>query len=109
MNAGPQLDGIGTRGASRLLEDILHPNRNVDVAFRTSVLELADGRVLSGLVRESTDGLAISLLDTEGKPQTIAVEDIQERKQSSLSLMPANVSKLLTEDELLNLTAWLLN
>ena len=108
-NAGPQLDGIGTRGASRLLEDILHPNRNVDVAFRTSVLELADGRVLSGLVRESTDGLAISLLDTEGKPQTIAVEDIQERKQSSLSLMPANVSKLLTEDELLNLTAWLLN
>src|SRR5207247_1797732 len=29
---GPQLDGIGTRGLERLLEDVLDPNRNVDRA-----------------------------------------------------------------------------
>ena len=48
---GPQLDGIGNRGLDRLLEDLLDPNRNVDVAFRTTTLRLIDGRVLSGLVR----------------------------------------------------------
>lgn len=31
---GPQLDGIGIRGLDRLLEDVLDPNRNVDMAFR---------------------------------------------------------------------------
>src|SRR5205823_1098758 len=32
---GPQLDGIGSRGLDRLIEDVLDPNRNVDPAFRT--------------------------------------------------------------------------
>ena len=31
---GPQLDGIGTRGLDRLMEDILDPNRNVDQTLR---------------------------------------------------------------------------
>ena len=108
-NAGPQLDGIGTRGTARLLEDILHPNRNVDVAFRTSILQLSDGRVLTGLVRESPDGLTLTLLNTEGKAQTVAVNDIEQQKQSTLSLMPANVSKLVSESELVDLVKWLMN
>ena len=36
----PQLDGIGSRGLERLLEDTLDPRRIVDQAFRTSVLTL---------------------------------------------------------------------
>src|SRR5690606_16637289 len=48
---GPQLDGIGNRGLERLLEDVLAPNQNVDVAFRVSSFVMADGRVLSGLMR----------------------------------------------------------
>src|SRR5207247_1006000 len=39
---GPQLDGIGLRGADRLLEDILDPNRNVDQAFRATLIETDD-------------------------------------------------------------------
>ncbi|MGB4738026.1 MAG: PVC-type heme-binding CxxCH protein [Fuerstiella sp.] len=108
-NAGPQLDGIGTRGTTRLLEDILHPNRNVDVAFRTTILQLTDGRVLNGLVRESPDGTTITLINAEGKSQSVAVDEIEDRKQSNLSLMPANVNKLLSEDELLHLVKWLGN
>ena len=45
---GPQLDGVGTRGLERLIEDVLDPNRNVDPAFRAShvTLEGADERRL---------------------------------------------------------------
>src|SRR5262249_4773599 len=57
---GPQLDGIGNRGLDRLLEDVLDPNRNVDVAFRTTTLRMTDGRVLSGLVR-SDEGAHLKL------------------------------------------------
>ena len=46
---GPDLDGIGNRGAERLLEDILVPSRNVDQAFHVTVLELANGKTASGL------------------------------------------------------------
>jgi hypothetical protein len=45
---GPQLDGIGGRGPDRLLEDLLDPNRNVDRAFRMTMITLKNGTVASG-------------------------------------------------------------
>ncbi len=104
---GPQLNGVGTRGAARLLEDILHPNQNVDVAFRTSVLVLNDGRTVSGMVRETRDPQMLDVIDTQGKTQAVQQQDIEDRKDSTVSLMPGNVAKLLSEDELLNLIHWL--
>ena len=104
---GPQLDGIGTRGLPRLLEDILHPNRNVDVAFRTSVIALKDGKVLSGLLRRSQATSKLTVVNVEGKSQEVLIADIEERTDSTLSLMPGNVSTLLKEDEILNLVLWL--
>ena len=47
---GPQLDGVGIRGLDRLLEDVLDPNRNVDQAFRLTILNLKDGKVVRGLL-----------------------------------------------------------
>ena len=65
--------------------------------------------MLNGLVRESPDGTTITLINAEGKSQSVAVDEIEDRKQSNLSLMPANVNKLLSEDELLHLVKWLGN
>jgi putative heme-binding domain-containing protein len=104
---GPQLDGIVGRGIDRLLEDVLDPNRNVDVAFRTTTLRLADGRVLSGLVRRD-EGEQLVLADVQGKEFTVAKSDIDEQQKTPLSLMPANVGETLQADELADLLAWLL-
>ena len=41
---GPQLDGIGGRGLERIVEDLLDPNRNLDVAFRATTFVLDDGQ-----------------------------------------------------------------
>jgi putative heme-binding domain-containing protein len=105
---GPQLDGIGNRGLDRLLEDILDPNRNVDIAFRTTTLRLSDGRVLSGLVRRE-EGNQIILADPQGKEFSIPKADIDEQQKTSLSLMPANVSEIVTPEEFADLMAYLLN
>ncbi|GIW96589.1 MAG: hypothetical protein KatS3mg110_4630 [Pirellulaceae bacterium] len=67
---GPQLDGIGQRGLARLLEDLLDPHRNVDVAFRTVTLQLADGRVLVALPRGDRGALRV-FVDQEGKEFTV--------------------------------------
>ena len=40
---GPQLDGISNRGLDRLIEDVLDPNRNVESAFRSSMIKLKSG------------------------------------------------------------------
>jgi len=104
---GPQLDGIGLRGLDRLLEDVLDPNRNVDVAFRPSVIALNDGRVVTGLVK-GEEGEQLVLIDNLGKEVRIAKGDIEERINSTLSLMPANVPEIVTPEDFQHLMAYLL-
>jgi putative heme-binding domain-containing protein len=104
---GPQLDGIGLRGRDRILEDVLDPNRNVDVAFRSTTLQLTDGRVVTGLVRRE-EGALVVLADPMGKEFTVPKADIEERRQAQISLMPANVGETITPADFADLAAFLL-
>jgi putative heme-binding domain-containing protein len=105
---GPQLDGIGQRGLERLLEDILDPNRNIDGAFRTTLLVLKDGEVTSGLFRRE-EGETIVLAESTGKEITVAKKDIAERRDSEVSLMPENFGELLSAEDFNHLMAYLLS
>ncbi len=104
---GPQLDGIGNRGAERLLEDILDPNRNVDTAFRTSTFVLKNGEVESGLFRRE-DGALIVIANAAGQEFTVNKSEVTERHESANSLMPSNFSEALTQEQFNNLLAFLL-
>jgi putative heme-binding domain-containing protein len=105
---GPQLDGIGTRGLERLLEDILDPNRNVDQAFRTSVITLKNGKVENGLfLRE--EGNVVILADAQGKDVRIEKGQVEERVMSPLSPMPGNFAEQIAEADLHHLLAYLLS
>lgn len=105
---GPQLDGIGQRGLERVLEDVLDPNRNVDVNFRTTTVITKDGKIFSGLIRRE-EGATLVLADNKGKEFTAPLADIDERVKSNLSLMPANVAEILNEREFLDLISYLLS
>ena len=96
---GPQLDGAGNRGVERLLEDVLDPNRNVDVNFRATILALDDGQVVNGIiVRE--EGPVLVLVDSErrtssGSPRA---RSSNARKPGSRRC-PRNVIDLLSPQE----------
>jgi putative heme-binding domain-containing protein len=105
---GPQLDGVGTRGLDRLVEDILDPNRNVDQAFRITNLALKDGQVVSGLLLKE-EGAVNVLADSQGKEVRVPSENVEERSTSQLSLMPANLPEQISEAEFYNLLGFLLS
>jgi putative heme-binding domain-containing protein len=105
---GPQLDGIGQRGLDRLCEDVLDPNRNVDRAFRSTLLVLKDGEVTSGLFRRE-EGELVVLAESTGKEITVAKKDIAERRESETSLMPENFGELMTATEFADLMSFLLS
>jgi putative heme-binding domain-containing protein len=104
---GPQLDGVGKRGVERTLEDVLDPSRNVDGAFRLSVLTLDDGDVVTGLQRR-VEGESVVLADATGKEFAVPQGRIKKRVESQLSLMPSNFGELLSEAELGDLVAYLM-
>lgn len=103
---GPQLEGIGARGIPRLCEDILWPDRNVDEAFRMTLLVLSDGESVSGLVTDR-NAESMILTDQAGKQRRILVAEIEQEKRSKLSLMPGNFDELMTNEEMASLIGYL--
>ncbi len=105
---GPQLDGVGGRGAERLLQDILDPDMNVDAAFRSTALVLNNGTVVVGLVRNETPS-TIEVIESTGKPLLVAVDEIEDRKSTMRSLMPSGIQELLGVDNVKHLIAFLVS
>jgi putative heme-binding domain-containing protein len=104
---GPQLDGVGVRGVDRLLEDVIDPNRNVDQAFRATVIGLTNGQVFTGLVLRE-EGQVVVLADSQGKEVRIPRSTIEQRTVSPLSPMPANLVDQISEADFYDLLAYLL-
>jgi len=104
---GPQLDGVGNRGLERLIEDVLDPNRNVDPAFHSSNVTLKDDTAITGLLRRE-EGEVLVFADSTGKEITVPKKEIAERRESELSLMPANFGDVLSVEEFNDLMAFLL-
>jgi len=103
---GPNLDGVASRGVQRMLEDILAPSRNVDTAFRTTTIVTKDGQAISGLLKELTDE-RVSMTDSQGRETILPAADLDERRISASSPMPANVAEILTADQFVDLVAYL--
>ncbi|MFI5459576.1 MAG: PVC-type heme-binding CxxCH protein [Isosphaerales bacterium] len=105
---GPQLDGIGSRGLDRLMEDIIDPNRNVDQTLRLTNLAHKNGQIVSGLLARE-EGEVLIVVDSQGKEIRVPRSSVEERTTSSLSPMPANLVDQIAEDDFYRLMAFLLS
>jgi putative heme-binding domain-containing protein len=106
-HVGPQLDGMGIRGLSRLCEDILDPSRNVDAAFRYNTYVLQNGDVIAGIPR-SEEGDTIAVADSTGKEVQISRSKVKRMVQSNLSLMPSNFGEIIKPEDFYDLMSYLL-
>jgi putative heme-binding domain-containing protein len=104
---GPQLDGVSNRGVERLVEDILDPNRNVDVAFCYSIVKLKNGQTVLGLKRREV-GESIVFADLAGAESNIAKSDIASQEQTTRSLMPEAIGQAIPPADFNNLLEFLL-
>jgi putative heme-binding domain-containing protein len=107
QKVGPELDAVWTRGVDRLLEDVLDPNRNVDQAFRATLIKTNDDRVISGLVLRE-EGQLLVVQEAADKETKVPIKDIQQRVLSQLSPMPGNVTDALSEADFYDLLGFLL-
>ncbi len=104
---GPQLDGIGSRGLERMLEDVLDPNRNVDQSFRVTNLALQSGQVVSGLLLRE-EGQVLIVADSQGKEVRVPKSSVEDRSTAQLSPMPANLADQIAASEFIDLMSYLL-
>jgi putative heme-binding domain-containing protein len=106
---GPDLTGLGGRFAkSYIIESILEPSRTIAPSFEATLVELKNGKSLEGVKIAETDS-SITLVDRETKKHVVAKSEIESQKKQSTSTMPEGLEKRLTEEEFVDLLAFLLS
>jgi quinoprotein glucose dehydrogenase len=103
---GPDLSKFAEKNDKRaILEAIVDPNRKIAQGFDSVVLALADGRSVTGVLREETDDQVV-LYDADAKRLVIPKSEIEERQRGK-SAMPEDIMTKLSEVELRDLVEYL--
>ena len=104
---GPDLGGVTSRFSREdLFIAIVAPSRDVSNRYQTTVVSTREGKSYSGLiVYESVDGFLLR----NGSGQTFRIEtsQVDEKRKSPISLMPAGLLKGMTPRDHADLYAYL--
>ncbi|MCA9039702.1 MAG: c-type cytochrome [Planctomycetaceae bacterium] len=104
---GPALTEIGSKlSREAMYEAILFPSAGISHNYEAYTLVDVDGNVLSGLLTSQTNE-AVTLKTAEGISRTIKQDDIDELIKQNISLMPADLQKIMSEEELVDLVEYM--
>jgi putative membrane-bound dehydrogenase-like protein len=103
---GPNLATVIQHTTEKLLTNILHPNADIQPGYQAYICLLEDGEILSGLLTGETAG-SVTLKLAGGAARVIARSEIVQLKNTNVSLMPEGLEMSLTEQEMLDLLAFL--
>ncbi|WP_437185298.1 PVC-type heme-binding CxxCH protein [Planctomicrobium sp. SH668] len=105
-DVGPDITRNGRNNWEQLLQNVFDPSAVIGPGYQSRMIATEDGRVLIGLPVEDSEEKVVLKIQG-GKLETIPRNQIDEDKLSDLSLMPEDVEKLLTPQELADLFAFL--
>ena len=107
IEVGPDLSEIGDKLApAAMYESILYPSAGISHNYESWLVLTDEGQTVSGvLLGDSAQEFRIK--DDKGIVHSVDVDSIEEKKKLDLSLMPADLHELMTEQELIDLVRYL--
>src|SRR5262249_19145273 len=111
---GPDLAEVQKKLAEKkythaeLLRDLIEPSKVINEKFKTWVIETGKGELVTGVI-VAADRKAIKVvINPLLPPREIEVDDIAEKRESKISLMPQGLLVTLDRDEVLDLLAYVI-
>lgn len=97
------------RKPADILRSMVEPSKEIEEKYQMSKILVDTGKVVLGLVIEEADDEVILMTDplSNCEPTILAADEIEQRSKSDLSLMPAGLLDRFTEDEILELCAFI--
>lgn len=109
---GPDLTGCSGRfNVHDLLESVIEPSKVIADQYRAMIFELSDGRTVAGRITNfANDSIMVApnLLEPDNQV-AINRHNIESMRVSPISPMPTGLLNTLTQDEVLDLMAYLLS
>lgn len=104
-NIGPELTGSQRANLDSVLENMLDPSAVVPREYQVSIITTTSGRTLTGIIKEETERAVT--VQTQNEIVIVPKDEIDVRRQSSLSMMPEGMLDRLTADEVRDLVGYL--
>jgi putative heme-binding domain-containing protein len=106
QEVGPDLTSNGRNDFDQLVSNVFDPSLVIGPGYQATTIATADGRVLTGLLAE--DGKDRVVLKIQGgKLETIPRDQVEQVKTAEVSLMPEEIEKQLSSQEIADLFAFL--
>jgi putative heme-binding domain-containing protein len=103
---GPDLAALDDRSPEALLTAVLDPSRAFESKYIEYTVQLADGRVKTGMIASETAS-SLTLRRQQGEQDEILRADVEAMTSSGKSLMPEGLEKDLTPREFADLVSYL--
>jgi putative heme-binding domain-containing protein len=106
-DVGPNLSEIGSKLSQHaLLESVLYPSAGISHNYETYALALGAGNVLTGILVSETDD-SVTIKSADAIVRTFEKSEIEEMKKQTVSLMPADLQRTMTVQDLVDVVAYL--
>jgi putative membrane-bound dehydrogenase-like protein len=107
QEVGPDLSEVGNKlSVEALYESILNPSAGISHSYEMYSLLTGDGRTISGLLVSQTDE-EIVLKDKDAVVHKVPRSEVDEFAKQQKSLMPEDLQKQLTEQQLVDVIEYL--
>jgi putative membrane-bound dehydrogenase-like protein len=103
---GPDLAALKDKSPQALLDAILNPNRAVEARFVSYLAATQNGLTITGFLSGETSN-SITLVGTDGKPQTILRSNLASIVSTAKSAMPEGLEKDITPEQMADLLTFL--
>ncbi len=105
-NVGPDLTGSNRGNLNYLLSNILDPSGEIQDDYKAVVITTQDGRIYTGNITAESDR-QLTLRTVGQEALLLNKSDIQSQEQTPNSLMPEGLLNTLTDEEIIDLVAYL--
>lgn len=89
-----------------MFESILYPNAGISHNYESYIAVLHDGNIVTGLLVSKTDDLVV-IKNQEGVVRNIQQSEIEELSKSPISLMPSDLYKTMTQQQMVDVIEYL--
>lgn len=103
---GPDLSGIRNQPADAILLHVLVPDYEIAAGYQSYLVETRDGRTLTGRL-ESEAPNSVTLRDGASQAHVILRSDVTSMSASARSLMPSELERAMSEQDLADLIGYL--
>jgi putative heme-binding domain-containing protein len=106
QEVGPDITSNGRGSFEQILSNVLDPSLVIGADYQARTVATTDGRILTGLLVEDNDQRVVLKMQG-GKLETVPRSEIEVLQVSKLSMMPEDLEKQLTRQEMADLFAFL--